>query len=55
MAGGYGRNRAAISGQQHRSMEAENTDGKYNGPQRVAYTARIRSVYGAEIAGGYTG
>ena len=36
-------------------MEQENTDGKYNGPQRVAYAARIRSVYGAEIAGGYTG
>ena len=57
MAGGYaGRNRGGhIWGNNTAAWKQENTDGKYNGPQRVAYAARIRSVYGAEIAGGYTG
>lgn len=57
MAGGYaGRNRGGhIWGNNTAVWKQENTDGKYNGPQRVAYAARIRSVYGAEIAGGYTG
>ena len=56
-AGGYaGRNRGGhIWGNNTAAWKQENTDGKYNGPQRVAYAARIRSVYGAEIAGGYTG
>lgn len=53
MAGGYaGRNRGGhIWGNNTAAWKQENTDGKYNGPQRVAYAARIRSVYGAEIAG----
>lgn len=57
MAGGYaGRNRGGhIWGNNTAAWKQENTGGKYNGPQRVAYAARIRSVYGAEIAGGYTG
>lgn len=57
MAGGYaGRNRGGhIWGNNTAAWKQENADGKYNGPQRVAYAARIRSVYGAEIAGGYTG
>ncbi|WP_427776723.1 LPXTG cell wall anchor domain-containing protein [Bifidobacterium bifidum] len=57
MAGGYaGRNRGGhIWGNNTAAWKQENTDGKYNGPKRVAYAARIRSVYGAEIAGGYTG
>ena len=57
MAGGYaGRNRGGhIWGNNTAAWKQENTDGKYNKPQRVAYAARIRSVYGAEIAGGYTG
>lgn len=57
MAGGYaGRNRGGhIWGNNTAAWKQENTNGKYNGPQRVAYAARIRSVYGAEIAGGYTG
>ena len=57
MAGGYaGRNRGGhIWGNNTAAWKQENTDGKYNGPRRVAYAARIRSVYGAEIAGGYTG
>lgn len=57
MAGGYaGRNRGGhIWGNNTAAWKQENIGGKYNGPQRVAYAARIRSVYGAEIAGGYTG
>lgn len=57
VTGGYaGRNRGGhIWGNNTAAWKQENTDGKYNGPQRVAYAARIRSVYGAEIAGGYTG
>ena len=36
-------------------MEAGEHRRQIQRPQRVAYAARIRSVYGAEIAGGYTG
>ncbi|KFI97164.1 LPXTG cell wall anchor domain protein [Bifidobacterium stellenboschense] len=57
MAGGYvGHNSGGhIWGNNTASWKSENTDGKYNGTQRVAYAARIRSVYGQEIAGGYSG
>lgn len=57
MAGGYaGRNRGGhIWGNNTSAWKNENTDGAYNGTTRVAYAARIRSVYGQEIAGGYTG
>ncbi|MBW3089549.1 cell surface protein [Bifidobacterium sp. 82T25] len=57
MAGGYvGHNSGGhIWGNNTKVWKSENTDGKYNGTQRVAYAARIRSVYGQEIAGGYNG
>ncbi|WP_239512333.1 LPXTG cell wall anchor domain-containing protein [Bifidobacterium aerophilum] len=62
MAGGYvgHDNGGHIWGLNDASWKNENykdgaNKGKYSGPQKVAYAARIRSVYGQEIAGGYTG
>lgn len=58
MAGGYvGHNEGGhIWGNSNASWKKEN-DGSnhYTGTQRVAAAERIRSVYGAEFAGGYTG
>lgn len=58
MAGGYvGHNEGGhIWGNNNASWKKEN-DGSnhYTGTQRVAAAERIRSVYGAEFAGGFTG
>ncbi|MDO5024093.1 Cna B-type domain-containing protein [Slackia piriformis] len=58
MAGGYvGHNEGGhIWGNSNASWKKEN-DGSnhYTGTQRVAAAERIRSVYGAEFAGGFTG
>ena len=58
MAGGYvGHNEGGhIWGNNNASWKKE-TDGSnhYTGTQRVAAAERIRSVYGAEFAGGFTG
>ncbi|MBW3089007.1 LPXTG cell wall anchor domain-containing protein [Bifidobacterium sp. 82T24] len=58
VAGGYvGNNEGGhIWGNNNASWKNEN-DGEhhYTGAQRTAFAARIRSVYGAEMAGGYTG
>ncbi len=58
MAGGYvGHNLGGqIWGNNNAAWKSENgEDGAYNGPQREAAAIRIRSVYGAEYAGGFTG
>ena len=58
MAGGYvGHNVGGqIWGNNNAAWKSENgEDGAYNGPQREAAAIRIRSVYGAEYAGGFTG
>lgn len=61
MAGGYvGHNEGGqIWGNNNAPWKNESEDGKntspYNGPQREAAAIRIRSVYGAEYAGGFTG
>ena len=61
MAGGYvGHNVGGqIWGNNNAPWKNESEDGKktspYNGPQREAAAIRIRSVYGAEYAGGFTG
>lgn len=61
MAGGYvGHNVGGqIWGNNNAPWKNESEDGKktspYNGPQREAAAVRIRSVYGAEYAGGFTG
>lgn len=58
MAGGYvGHNEGGhIWGKNNASWKKENdTSNHYEGTQRVAAAERIRSVYGAEFAGGYTG
>ena len=61
MAGGYvGHNVGGqIWGNNDAPWKNESEDGKntspYNGPQREAAAIRIRSVYGAEYAGGFTG
>ena len=61
MAGGYvGHNLGGqIWGNNNAPWKNESEDGKktspYNGPQREAAAIRIRSVYGAEYAGGFTG
>nr|WP_241519606.1 Cna B-type domain-containing protein [Bifidobacterium callitrichidarum] len=58
MAGGYvGHNEGGhIWGKNNASWKSENDDNNhYNGEQRTAFAARIRSVYGAEFAGGFTG
>ena len=60
-AGGYvGHNVGGqIWGNNNAPWKNESEDGKktspYNGPQREAAAIRIRSVYGAEYAGGFTG
>ena len=58
MAGGYvGHNEGGhIWGMNNAPWKEENdTSNHYNGTMRKAVAERIRSVYGAEIAGGYTG
>lgn len=61
MAGGYvGHNVGGqIWGNNNAPWKNESEDGKktspYNGPKREAAAIRIRSVYGAEYAGGFTG
>lgn len=58
IAGGYvGHNEGGhIWGKNNASWKKENdTSNHYEGAQRVAAAERIRSVYGAEFAGGYTG
>ena len=61
MAGGYvGHNLGGqIWGNNNAPWKNKSEDGKkpspYNGPQREAAAIRIRSVYGAEYAGGFTG
>lgn len=58
MAGGYvGHNEGGhIWGKNNASWKKENdASNHYTGTQRVAAAERIRSVYGAEFAGGYTG
>lgn len=58
MAGGYvGHNEGGhIWGKNNASWKKENdASNHYAGTQRVAAAERIRSVYGAEFAGGYTG
>lgn len=58
MAGGYvGHNEGGhIWGMNNAPWKKENdTSNHYNGTTRKAVAERIRSVYGAEIAGGYTG
>lgn len=61
MAGGYvGHNLGGqIWGNNNAPWKNESEDGEktspYNGPQREAAAIRIRSVYGAEYAGGFTG
>ena len=61
MAGGYvGHNVGGqIWGNNNAAWKNENADGSatgaYTGPQREAAAIRIRSVYGAEYAGGFTG
>lgn len=58
MAGGYvGHNEGGhIWGNNNASWKKENdASNHYAGTQRVAAAERIRSVYGAEFAGGYTG
>ncbi|WP_242689603.1 LPXTG cell wall anchor domain-containing protein [Bifidobacterium imperatoris] len=57
MAGGYvGHNEGGhIWGNNSASWKSENDSNGYNGPKNKAYAARIRSVYGAELAGGFTG
>lgn len=58
MAGGYvGHNEGGhIWGENNASWKQENdTSNHYEGTQRVAAAERIRSVYGAEFAGGFTG
>ncbi len=60
MAGGYvGHNVGGqIWGNSSEGWKDENHDAvldTYNGPQREAAAVRIRSVYGAEYAGGFTG
>ncbi|WP_237746085.1 LPXTG cell wall anchor domain-containing protein [Bifidobacterium saguini] len=57
MAGGYvGHNEGGhIWGSNSASWKSENDSNGYNGNKRRAYAARIRSVYGAELAGGFTG
>ena len=58
MAGGYvGHNEGGhIWGENNASWKKENdTSNHYTGTQRAAAAERIRSVYGAEFAGGYTG
>ncbi|WP_081886602.1 LPXTG cell wall anchor domain-containing protein [Bifidobacterium reuteri] len=57
MAGGYvGHNEGGhIWGNNSSSWKSENDDNGYSGPKHKAYAARIRSVYGAELAGGFTG
>ena len=57
MAGGYvGHNEGGqIWGSNTAAWKDENTDGAYSGTTREAAAIRIRSVYGAEYAGGFTG
>ncbi len=58
IAGGYvGHNEGGhIWGKNNASWKKENdTSNHYEGAQRVAAAERIRSVYGAEFAGGFTG
>lgn len=58
MAGGYvGHNEGGhIWGNNNASRKKENdASNHYTGTQRTAAAERIRSVYGAEFAGGYTG
>lgn len=58
MAGGYvGHNEGGhIWGNNNASWKKENdASNHYTGTQRAAAAERIRSVYGAEFAGGYTG
>lgn len=58
MAGGYvGHNEGGhIWGNNNASWKKENdASNHYTGTQRTAAAERIRSVYGAEFAGGYTG
>lgn len=61
MAGGYaGHNQGGqIWGNNNASWKTETADGTatgtYTGPQREAAAYRIRAVYGAEYAGGFTG
>lgn len=58
MAGGYvGHNEGGhIWGDNNASWKKENdASNHYTGTQRTAAAERIRSVYGAEFAGGYTG
>ncbi|MCH9276662.1 Cna B-type domain-containing protein [Bifidobacterium amazonense] len=58
MAGGYvGHDEGGhIWGNNNAPWKSENDDhNHYNGEKRTAYAARIRSVYGAEFAGGFTG
>lgn len=58
VAGGYvGHNLGGhIWGNNTNKWKSENdADGNYNGARRTATAERIRSVYGAEMAGGFTG
>lgn len=58
MAGGYvGHNLGGhIWGNNNASWKSENDENNhYNGTKRVCAAVRIRSVYGAEMAGGFTG
>ncbi|MBM6699610.1 cell surface protein [Bifidobacterium pullorum subsp. saeculare] len=58
MAGGYvGHNEGGqIWGMNTRSWKQENDQyGAYTGPQRMAQVLHLRTVYGQEIAGGFTG
>lgn len=58
MAGGYvGHDEGGhIWGNNNAPWKSENdSNNHYKGKKRTAYAARIRSVYGAEFAGGFTG